>query len=392
MKQGYTARDIQVLKELEAVRLRPGMYIGSTDQRGLHHLIHEIVDNSIDEAMAGYCDRVTIIIHDDGSVTVTDNGRGIPVDIHHTTKISALETVMTTLHAGAKFGGQSYKVCGGLHGVGASVVNALSSWFRVDVERDGKIYRQEFRRGIPTNGVEMIGHSQQTGTTVTFLPDKDIFDKLDYDFNVLAQRFREMAYLNKGIWIEFRDERQDREISFYFQGGVVSFAQQINRKRVVLHPKPIYISKVINSTTVEVALQYNDRFTESTFSFANCINTIDGGTHLTGFRTALTRALNDYARQYKIIKENDANLAGEDVREGLVAIISVKLTDPQFEGQTKTKLGNSELKSQVEAVVYEGLTYYLNEHPQEARRILEKCLTTARAREAARKARELVNK
>ncbi|MCL0092955.1 DNA topoisomerase (ATP-hydrolyzing) subunit B [Dehalococcoidia bacterium] len=392
MKQGYTARDIQVLKELEAVRLRPGMYIGSTDQRGLHHLIHEIVDNSIDEAMAGYCDRVTIIIHDDGSVTVTDNGRGIPVDIHHTTKISALETVMTTLHAGAKFGGQSYKVCGGLHGVGASVVNALSSWFRVDVERDGKIYRQEFRRGIPTNGVEMIGHSQQTGTTVTFLPDKDIFDKLDYDFNVLAQRFREMAYLNKGIWIEFRDERQDREISFYFQGGVVSFAQQINRKRAVLHPKPIYISKVINSTTVEVALQYNDRFTESTFSFANCINTIDGGTHLTGFRTALTRSLNDYARQYKIIKENDANLAGEDVREGLVAIISVKLTDPQFEGQTKTRLGNSELKSQVEAVVYEGLTYYLNEHPQEARRILEKCLTTARAREAARKARELVNK
>lgn len=392
MTQGYTARDIQVLKELEAVRLRPGMYIGSTDQRGLHHLIHEIVDNSIDEAMAGYCDRITIIIHDDGSVTVADNGRGIPVDIHPTTKISALETVMTTLHSGAKFGGQSYKVSGGLHGVGASVVNALSSWLRVDVERDGKIYRQEFRRGIPTNGVEIVGNSQGTGTTVTFLPDSDIFDKLDYDFNVLSQRFREMAYLNKGIWIDFRDERQDRETSFYFEGGIVSFAQQINRKRAVLHPKPIYISKVINSTTVEVALQYNDRFTESTFSFANCINTMDGGTHLTGFRTALTRSLNDYARQYKFIKENGSNLAGEDVREGLVAIISVKLTDPQFEGQTKTRLGNSELKTHVESVVYEGLTYYLSEHPQEAKRILEKCLTTARAREAARKARELVNK
>ncbi|MBT9163709.1 MAG: DNA gyrase subunit B [Chloroflexi bacterium] len=392
MKQGYTARDIQVLKELEAVRLRPAMYIGSTDQRGLHHLVHEIVDNSIDEAMAGYCDRVTVIIHDDCSVTVSDNGRGIPVDIHPTTKISALETVMTTLHSGAKFGGQSYKVCGGLHGVGASVVNALSSWFRVDVERDGKRYRQEFRRGIPTNSVEIVGDSPGTGTTVTFLPDKDVFDKLDYDFNVLAQRFREMAYLNREIWIDFRDQRQDREISFYFQGGVVSFAQQINRKRAVLHPKPIYISKVINSTTVEVALQYNDRFTESTFSFANCINTIDGGAHLTGFRAALTRALNDYARQYKIIKENESNLAGEDVREGLVAIISVKLTNPQFEGQTKTRLGNPEAKTHVEAAVYEGLTYYLGEHPQEARRILEKCLTTARAREAARKARELVTK
>ncbi len=392
MKQSYTAKDIQVLKEFEAVRLRPGMYIGSTDQRGLHHLVHEIVDNGIDEAMAGYCNRVAIVIHDDSSVTVSDNGRGIPVDTHPTTKISALETVMTVLHAGAKFGGQSYKVCGGLHGVGASVVNALSSWFRVDVERDGKMYRQEFRRGIPTNGVEAIGDSEKTGTTVTFLPDRDIFNKLDYDFNVLAQRFREAAYLNKGVWIEFRDERQGREISFYFEGGVVSFARQLNRKRAVIHPKPIYIAKVIDSTTVEVALQYNEGFVESTFAFANCINTIDGGTHLTGFRTALTRTLNDYARKYKILKENESNLAGEDVREGLVAIISVKLTGPQFEGQTKTRLGNPDLKNQVETVVYEGLTYYLEEHPHEAKRILEKCLTTARAREAARKARELVTK
>ena len=392
MKQDYTARDIQVLKELEAVKMRPGMYIGSTDQRGLHHLIHEILDNAIDEAMAGYCDRAIVNINEDGSVTVIDNGRGIPVDKHPTTKISALETVMTTLHAGAKFGGQSYKVSGGLHGVGASVVNALSKWLVAEVARDGKIHRQEFKRGIPVNGVEVVGESDSTGTTITFLPDDEIFATTDFDFNVLAQRFREMAYLNKGIWIDFKDERKDRETSFYFEGGVVSFAHQLNRKRIVIHPKPIYISKVIDSTTIEVAVQYNEGFNESTFAFANCINTIDGGSHLTGFRTALTRVLNDYARKYKVIKETESNLSGDDVREGLVAIISVKLTDPQFEGQTKTRLGNPELKVQVEASVYEGLAEYLEEHPQEAKRILEKCLTTARAREAARKARELVTK
>ncbi|MDD5092879.1 MAG: DNA topoisomerase (ATP-hydrolyzing) subunit B [Dehalococcoidia bacterium] len=392
MEHGYSAQDIQVLKEIEAVRLRPGMYIGSTDQRGLHHLIHEIVDNSIDEAMAGYCNRVCIVIHADNSVTVIDNGRGIPVDIHPTTKVSALETVMTTLHAGAKFGGGSYKVSGGLHGVGASVVNALSEWLIVEVKRDSKLYRLEFRRGIPTKSIEIVGESDENGTTVTFLADTDIFHELDYDFHIISQRFREVAYLNKGVWIDFRDERQDRQISFCFEGGIVSFAHQLNRKRAVIHSKPIHIAKVIDNNTVEVALQYNEGFNESTFSFANCINTIDGGTHLTGFRTALTRALNDYARKSKILKETDSNLSGEDVREGLVAVVSVKLTDPQFEGQTKTRLGNSELKSQVETTVYEGLAYYLEEHPQESKRILEKCLTTARAREAARKARELVTK
>ena len=392
MEQGYTAQDIQVLKEIEAVRLRPGMYIGSTDQRGLHHLIHEIVDNSIDEAMAGYCNRVDIVIHADNSVTVSDNGRGIPVDIHPTTNVSALETVMTTLHSGAKFGGGSYKVSGGLHGVGASVVNALSSWLRADVERDGKLHRLEFRRGIPEGSIQVIGDSNRNGTTITFIPDTEIFNTIDYDFNIIAQRFREVTYLNKGIWVDFRDERHDREISFCFEGGIVSFARQLNRKRAVVHPKPIYISKVIDSTTVEVALQYNEGFSETTLSFANCINTIDGGTHLTGFRTALTRVLNDYGRKYKILKENDSNLAGEDVREGLVTIVSVKLTNPQFEGQTKTRLGNSELKAHVETAVYEGLSYYLEEHPQEAKHILEKCLTSARAREAARKARELVTK
>ena len=392
MSQEYTARDIQVLKELEAVRLRPGMYIGSTDLRGLHHLIHEILDNAIDEAMAGYCDRASVVIHADSSVTVSDNGRGIPVDKHPQTKVSALETVMTTLHAGAKFGGGSYKVSGGLHGVGASVVNALSSRLIVKVERDGKISSQEFKRGIPVNGVEAIGDSDRTGTTVTFLPDEEIFATMDYDFNVLAQRFREMAYLNRGIWIDFKDERKDQETSFYFEGGCVSFAHQLNRKRAVVHPKPIHVKKVVDSTVVDIAIQYNEGFSENTLAFANCINTIDGGAHLTGFRTALTRVLNDYARKNKIIKESETNLSGEDVREGLVAIINVKLTDPQFEGQTKTRLGNPELKVIVETAVYEGLNYYLEEHPQEAKRILEKCLTTARAREAARKARELVTK
>lgn len=392
MVQDYTASDIQVLKELEAVRMRPGMYIGSTDLRGLHHLVHEILDNSIDEAMAGYCDRATVTIHKDSSVTVSDNGRGIPVDQHPTTKISALETVMTTLHAGAKFGGSSYKVSGGLHGVGASVVNALSSTLVVEVSRDGKVYRQEFKRGIPVSGVEVVGESDSTGTSTTFHPDEDVFATMEYDFKVLAQRFREMAYLNKGIWIEFIDERKDQETSFYFEGGVVSFARQLNRKRSVVHPKPIYASKVIGSTTIEVAIQYNEGFNESTFAFANCINTIDGGAHLTGFRTALTRVLNDYARKHKVIKETEPNLSGDDVREGLVAIISVKMTDPQFEGQTKTRLGNPELKAQVETSVYEGISEFLEEHPQDAKRILEKCQTTARAREAARKARELVTK
>ncbi len=388
----YTARDIQVLGELEAVRLRPGMYIGGVDQRGLHHLVNEIVDNSIDEAMAGYCDRIEVTIHKDRRVTVADNGRGIPTEIHPSTKVSAVETVMTTLHSGAKFGGQSYKVCGGLHGVGAAVVNALSAWFKVEVRREGKLYRQEYQCGVPLSPVTVIGDADGNGTSVTFLPDKEIFGKLDYDFDSLAQFFREMAYLNKGVEISFQDEQHDRELTFYFEGGIVSFVRHLNRKRPKLHPRPIHISGMVDSTMVEAAIQYNEGFTESTFSFANCVNTSDGGTHLTGFRAALTRALNDYARKYKLLKENEPNLSGDDVREGLSAIISVKLTEPQFEGQTKRRLGNPDVKNQVESIATEGMMRYLEEHPQEAKTIVEKCLNAAQAREAARKARELVIK
>jgi len=385
----YTARDIQVLGELEAVRLRPGMYIGGVDQRGLHHLVHEIVDNSIDEAMAGYCDRIEVTIHKDRRIAVADNGRGIPTEIHPSTKVSALETVMTTLHSGAKFGGQSYKVCGGLHGVGAAVVNALSSWFRVDVRREGKLHRQEYQRGVPLSPVTVIGDADGSGTSITFLPDKEIFGKLEYDFDSLAQSFREMAYLNRRVEISFHDELHDHELTFYFEGGIVSFVRHLNRKRPKLHPRPIYISSMVDSTLVEAAIQYNEGFAESTFSFANCVNTSDGGTHLTGFRAALTRALNDYARKYKLLKENEPNLSGDDVREGLTAIISVRLTEPQFEGQTKRRLGNPDVKNQVESIATEGMMRYLEEHPQEAKAIVEKCLNAAQAREAARKAREL---
>ncbi len=386
----YTAADIQVLGGIEAVRMRPSMFIGSTDRRGLHHLVNEVVDNSIDEAMAGYCDKIEVIIHEDCVVSVADNGRGIPVEIHPTTNVSALETVMTTLHAGGKFGSGSYRVSGGLHGVGGSVVNALASWARVDVRRDGKLYRQEYERGVPKEPVKKIGDAEGSGTLMSFLADEEIFDEIDYNFDALAQSFREMAYLNKGVEIWFRDERSGEEKTLYFEGGIVSFVRHLNRGRPVLQPMPVYISKMVNSTSVEVALQYNDGFTESTLSFANCINTADGGSHLTGFRSALTRVLNDYARKYKLLKENEANLTGDDVREGLTAIISVKLTDPQFEGQTKGRLGNLEVKGQVESAFGEGLAYYLEEHPGEGRRLIEKCLTAARAREAARKARDLV--
>jgi DNA gyrase subunit B len=388
----YTARDIQVLDGLQAVRMRPSMYIGSTDQRGLHHLIHEIVDNSIDEAMAGYCDKIEITINEDNSVTVTDNGRGIPVEIHQVTKVSALETVMTTLHAGGKFGGRGYTVCGGLHGVGASVVNALSAWMKVEVRRDGKLCLQEYVRGTPKAPVKTIGKSDGSGTTTTFLADEEIFSKLDYNFEVLSQSFREMAYMNKGVEIWFKDLRHNIEKTFYFEGGIVSFVRHLNRKRATLQGMPAYINKMVNSTLIEAALQYNESFTEATLSFANCINTLDGGSHLTGFRSALTRVLNDYARKYNFLKDNEANLTGDDVREGLTAIISVKLTHPQFEGQTKTRLGNQEIKSMVESVVAEGLATYLEEHPSESKRIMEKCLTAARAREAARKARDLVTR
>jgi len=388
----YTAKDIQVLGGREAVRRRPGMYIGSTDQRGLHHLVCEIVYNSIDEAMVGCCTKIMVNIEEDGAVRVEDNGRGIPVEIHPTTKVSALETVMTTLHAGAKFGGKTYQVSGGLHGVGASVVNALSSWLCVNIRRNGKLYKQEYKEGIPQGEVTKIGKATDTGTTITFLPDKQIFDRISYDFDLLGERVREMAYLNKGLEISLWEEKNGNEKTktFYFDGGITSFVRHLNRNRAVRHHQPFYTSKTVDSTIVEAALQYNDGFAESTFSFANCVNTVDGGTHLTGFRSALTRVLNDYARKNKFLKEDESNLTGDDIREGLAAVISVKLTEPQFEGQTKARLGNPEVKSLVESVVGEGLSLFLEEHPQDAKRIIEKCLTAAKAREAARKARDLV--
>ena len=386
----YTAEDIQVLGGREAVRRRPGMYIGSTDQRGLHRLVYEIIYNSIDEAMAGCCTKIRGTIHQDGTIRVEDNGRGIPVEIHPTTNISALETVMTTLHAGAKFGGHTYQVSGGLHGVGASVVNALSFWLQVNIRRNGKLYQQEYRQGIPQGEVTEVGKATDTGTTTTFLADEEIFGKVNYDFNSLSERLREMAYLNKGLEICLKDERKDSEQTFYFEGGISGFIRHLNRNRAVRHPRPIYIAKLVNGIIVETALQYNDGFAESTFSFANCVNTVDGGTHLTGFRSALTRVLNDYAHKNKFLKEDEPNLGGDDVREGLTAIISVKLPEPQFEGQTKAKLGNPEVKSLVESVVGEGLSLYLEEHPDDAKRIIEKCLLAAKAREAARKARDLI--
>ena len=396
----YTATDIQVLEGMEAVRRRPGMYIGSTDQRGLHHLIIEIVDNAVDEFMAGYCTSVEITLHEDGSVTVVDDGRGIPVDKHPTTGLSGVETVMTTLHAGGKFGGKAYQVSGGLHGVGASVVNALSELLTVEVHRSSRVYYQTFSRGIGQEDLKYRKASPEeretNGTTVTFLPDKQIFHEFEYDFNMLAQRFKEMAYLNKGLRLRFRshyhaDRWPNNEVTYYFDGGISSFVANLNQTREVLHDKPIYVEKQLEAgTIVEAALQYNDSFNEFVYSFANCVNTHDGGSHITGFRSALTRVINDYGRKQKIIKESDPNLAGEETREGLTAVISVKLTDPQFEGQTKGKLGNPEVRTQVESVVAEAVQYYLEDNPTDAKRIIEKCLTAQRAREAARKARDLI--
>jgi len=388
----YRAEDIQVLEGREAVRRRPGMYIGSTDQHGLHHLVYEITYNSIDEAMAGCCTNIWVALCQDNTVRVEDNGRGIPVDIHPSTKLTALETVMTVLHAGAKFGGHIYQVSGGLHGVGASVVNALSSWLTVNVRRDGKQYQQEYKQGIPRGAVEVVGEASDTGTTITFLPDQTIFGEAKSDFNTVSEHLRELAYLNKGLEICIRDERKDEEKTFYFEGGITGFVRHLNRNRVVRHRRPIYISSTVNGTIVEAALQYNDGFSESSFSFANCVNTVDGGTHLTGFRSALTRVLNDYARKNKLLKDDEPNLIGEDVREGLTAIISVKLAEPQFEGQTKGKLGNPEIKSHVESAVVEGLALHLEEHPDDAKKIIEKCLLAAKGREAARKARDLIVK
>ena len=400
----YDATDIQVLEGLEAVRRRPGMYIGSTDVRGLHHLVYEVVDNSIDEALAGACDRIEITIHKDNVVTVTDNGRGIPVDIHKPTGKPALEVVMTILHAGAKFGSGGYKVASGLHGVGVSAVNALSEWMEVEVKRDGKLYRQRYERGVPVTPVEAIGKvpAKETGTTTTFLADSEIVKTLKYKFETLMQRFREMAFLTRGLTIKFCDERNGtvapisklenvpaREMTFYFEGGITSFVRYLNKNRKPLHD-PIYIEKQVNDTLVEAAIQYTDGYAESVYAFANNINTVDGGTHLTGFRSALTRTLNDYARRNSLLKDNEPNFTGEDTREGLTAIISVKMTDPQFESQTKGKLGNAEVKGQVESVVSEAFSAFLEELPREGKAIIEKCLTASRARQAARQARDLV--
>src|SRR5512136_44333 len=402
----YDASQIQVLEGLEAVRRRPGMYIGSTDIRGLHHLVFEVVDNAIDEALAGVCDQVTVTIHQDGSVTVVDNGRGIPVGPHPTQKdakgkpMDALEVVMTILHAGGKFGGSGYKVASGLHGVGVSAVNALSAWMETTVRRDGREYMQRYERGKPTGKVQDVRRVLkddpfQHGTVQRFMPDEEIFKSgPDYKFEALSQRFREMAFLTRNLTIVFRDERDcfagnPREMSFHFEGGIRSFARYLNKNRDVLHPV-VYAEKQVNGTAIEAAIQYTDGYAESVYAFANNINTVDGGTHLTGFRSALTRTLNDYARKGGLLKEGDANLTGEDVREGLTGIISVKLQDPQFESQTKAKLGNAEIKSQVESVVAEAMQQFLEGSTREAKAMIQKCLTSSRAREAARQARDLV--
>jgi DNA gyrase subunit B len=399
----YEVTDIQVLEGLEAVRRRPGMYIGSTDTRGLHHLVQEVVDNSVDEALAGVCDRIEITLNADNSVTVQDNGRGIPVGPHPTQRrangepMDALEVVMTILHAGGKFGGGGYKVASGLHGVGVSAVNALSEWMEVEVRRDGRVYRQRYEHGRPVTPVQMVGKAAAggTGTRTTFLADSTIFKSLDFKFDMLLQRFREMAFLTRGLTLRFLDKRAvdgrpgDREISFYFEGGIASFVRYLNKNRDVLHA-PIYIEKQANGTMVEAAIQYTDGYAESMFAFANNINTVDGGTHLTGFRSALTRCLNDMARSKGLLKEKDANFTGEDTREGLTAVLSVKMEDPQFESQTKAKLGNAEVRFQVESVVAEAFAAFLDKNPAEGKRIVQKCLTSSRAREAARQARDLV--
>ena len=390
----YTAADIQVLEGLEAVRRRPGMYIGGTDARALHHMVYEVVDNAVDEALAGFCDRIEITIHPDNSITVEDNGRGIPVDIHPQVKRPALEVVMTRLHAGGKFGGGGYKVSGGLHGVGVSAVNALSEWLEVVVKRDGKIWRQRYERGRPVTDVEVIGKmkkGERTGTRVTFLRDPEIFDVLEYRFDVLAQRFREIAFLTRGLHIKFVDERPSppREINFYFEGGIATFVRYLNKTRKPLH-EPVYVEKQVGDVIVEAAIQYTAEYVESVYAFANTINTPDGGTHLTGLRSAITRTLNDYARKHGLLKDDEPNFTGEDTREGLTAIVSVKLPDPQFESQTKVKLLNAEVRNIVESVVSETFGEWLETHPREAKQIIEKCKTSYRARLAARKARDLV--
>ena len=387
----YGAQQIQVLEGLEAVRKRPGMYIGSTSARGLHHLVYEVVDNSIDEALAGYCDRVEVVIHGDNSVTVIDNGRGIPVDMHEVGK-PAVEVVLTVLHAGGKFGGEGYKVSGGLHGVGVSVVNALSEWMEVEVKRDNKIHTIRFERGITVRELAVVGETATTGTKITFKPDREIFEETDYHFDTLRNRLRELAFLNKGITIVLADERNSEKQEFFFEGGIVSFVEYLNENKDSIHPQPIYVKGAKNTTIVEVAIQYNEGYSESVFSFVNNINTQEGGTHLSGFKTALTRSINDYARKHNMLKDNDENLSGEDVREGLTTVISLKIREPQFEGQTKTKLGNSEVRGIVDTIVSEGLNEFFEENPGVIKKIIEKSIMASRAREAARKARELTRR
>jgi DNA gyrase subunit B len=388
----YDADQIQVLEGLEPVRRRPGMFIGSTDHRGLHHLVWEVVDNSVDEALAGEADRVLVTLHADGSISVEDNGRGIPTGIQAQEGRSALEVVLTVLHAGGKFGGGGYKVSGGLHGVGVSVVNALSERLEATVYRDGQEFVQRYRRGVPLGDVEVVGKTARRGTTIRFWPDAEVFDDISFDPAIILNRLREMAFLNKGLTLIFAQEAAETTYTFYFEGGILAFVRHLNHGKGVVNQVPFYIDREVDSTSIEVAIQYNSTFSETVLAFANNIHTVEGGSHLTGFRTALTSALNRYARKASLLKDQDPNLSGDDVREGLCAVISVKLLEPQFEGQTKTKLGNAEVQGQVSAVVSEGLLQYLEENPQEARRIIEKSLTAARAREAARKARDLVQR
>jgi DNA gyrase subunit B len=388
----YDESQIQVLEGIEAVRKRPGMYIGSTGPRGLHHLVYEVVDNSIDEALAGFCDKINVVVHSDNSVTVTDNGRGIPVGPHPKMGKPAVEVALTMLHAGGKFDGKGYKVSGGLHGVGVSVVNALSEYLDVEIKRGGKVYSQRYERGKAVSRLSEIGGTRSTGTKIVFKPDYEIFDEIDYDFDTLEYRLRELAFLNKGIRIILKDERDGRESKMHYEGGLVEFVKYLNKNREVLHKNPIYFEGSRDECVVEIAMQYNDGYVENIFSYANNINTHEGGTHLSGFKAALTRVINDYGRKYNFLKENDKNLSGEDVREGLTAVISVKLTDPQYEGQTKTKLGNSEMKGITESIATEAISACLEENPSTARVILEKAILAARARDAARKARELTRR
>ncbi|HEY0754967.1 MAG TPA: DNA topoisomerase (ATP-hydrolyzing) subunit B [Ktedonobacteraceae bacterium] len=391
----YGEQNIQILEGLEAVRVRPGMYIGATDQRGLHHLIYEVVDNSIDEVMAGFASTVQITIHADSSVTIVDDGRGIPIEKHHQRPdLSTLEVVMTILHAGGKFGGGGYQISSGLHGVGVSVVNALSEWCQVEVKRDGQLYRQRYERGVPVFPLLTVGPvpEDETGTTTSFLPDLTVMESRDYSFDILAQRFREMAYLNRGMTITLHDERSDRSATFYFEGGLVSFVRYLNKNRGRLQERPVSTVRDLDGIKVELALQYNDSWNATEFSFANGINTVDGGMHITGFRSALTRTLNDYARKANLLKEKDNNLTGDDVRQGLTVVVSVKITNPQFEAQTKAKLNNAEVRPAVETATGEMLAQYLEETPNEAKAIIEKCLLSSRAREAARAARDLIQR